>query len=267
MNFTGRIIGFILGAFFGPLTALFGFFTGLLYDRGFFDIFLAKYGYRRHTDTQNNTQQLFFDPTFAIMGYLAKSDGHVSKKEISVARQVMMQFGLNEPARERAIKQFYSGTHASFNLSSKITLLRQAGLQQPTLLRTFIEAQLKIANADGMTIQKRRILENICSQLGLHGFNFNQGEERAYNQRYYQHNQQSSQYNSSNPLDDAFKVLDVSSSAAKEEVKKAYRRKMSQNHPDKLMAKNASTDMIKAANQKTAQIKKAYETIKQAKGW
>lgn len=147
MSVKGRIIGLLVGSFFGPLTALFGLLVGLLYDRGFFDEFLTK-----------------------------KSSPHT--------------------------RQQY---------------------------------------------------------------------HHYYQHSYQSQQQQSSQYrrppHTPSLLDQAFNILEINTTATKEEAKKAYRRKMSRHHPDKLIAQGASPNAIKAANQKTAQIKKAYDTIKQAKGW
>jgi DnaJ like chaperone protein len=42
---------------------------------------------------------------------------------------------------------------------------------------------------------------------------------------------------------------------------------MSQNHPDKLIAKKASASLIQKANEKTQAISKAYESICEYKGW
>jgi DnaJ like chaperone protein len=61
-------------------------------------------------------------------------------------------------------------------------------------------------------------------------------------------------------------VLDVAESASDAEVKKAYRRLMSQHHPDKLVSKGLPEEMIKVATEKTQQIRKAYERIKTARG-
>ena len=67
-------------------------------------------------------------------------------------------------------------------------------------------------------------------------------------------------------LDDAYAVLGLSRNATDAEVKKAYRRLMSQHHPDKLVAKGLPEEMMKVAAQKTHEIKQAYEIIKERRG-
>src|SRR5690606_18653160 len=66
----------------------------------------------------------------------------------------------------------------------------------------------------------------------------------------------------SNPRDrlaDAYKVLGVDSNASTDEVKKAYRRLMSQHHPDKRASKGLPEEMMEIATRKTQEIKTAYE--------
>ena len=65
-------------------------------------------------------------------------------------------------------------------------------------------------------------------------------------------------------LQDAYGILGLTSSATMAEVKKAYRRLMNQNHPDKLVAKGLPEEMMRLAKEKTQKISKAYETIQKA---
>ena len=63
-------------------------------------------------------------------------------------------------------------------------------------------------------------------------------------------------------LNEAYEILGISKNASDVEIKKAYRRLMSQHHPDKLVSKGLPEEMIKLATEKTQQIKDAYERVK-----
>ena len=60
-------------------------------------------------------------------------------------------------------------------------------------------------------------------------------------------------------------MLGVSRDASDHDVKKAYRRLMSQHHPDKLVAKGLPEEMMTIAKEKTQQIRKAYEQVKESR--
>ncbi len=49
------------------------------------------------------------------------------------------------------------------------------------------------------------------------------------------------------------------------ELKQAYRRLMSENHPDKLIAKGVPEAMIKLATTRAQEIQAAYEMIKKTR--
>ncbi|MCU7807651.1 MAG: DnaJ domain-containing protein, partial [Candidatus Thiodiazotropha sp. (ex Semelilucina semeliformis)] len=66
-------------------------------------------------------------------------------------------------------------------------------------------------------------------------------------------------------LEDAYDILNVSANATDKEVKRAYRRLISQHHPDKLVSKGLPEEMMKMAAKKTDEIKKAYERVKEAR--
>lgn len=58
---------------------------------------------------QNRTQENFFLSTFAVMGYVAKSDGRVSENEIRVAKTVMQQMQLSSGQKRQAMASFNWG--------------------------------------------------------------------------------------------------------------------------------------------------------------
>ena len=68
-------------------------------------------------------------------------------------------------------------------------------------------------------------------------------------------------------LDDAYAALGISPSATDAEVKQAYRRLMSQNHPDKLAGKGLPESMREMAEERSREISTAYAVIKEARGF
>jgi DnaJ like chaperone protein len=77
----------------------------------------------------------------------------------------------------------------------------------------------------------------------------------------------SSASSTSSSLEQAYALLEIPTTANKTEVKKAYRRSISRNHPDKLIAKGVPEAMIRLANEKTHKLTQAYEMICKNKGW
>ena len=68
-------------------------------------------------------------------------------------------------------------------------------------------------------------------------------------------------------LDDAYAALGLTPTATDAQVKQAYRRLMSQNHPDKLAAKGLPESMRQVAEERTREISTAYALIKEARGF
>jgi len=251
---------------FGGFGAVLGVILGHIVDQRFLSDFQSQ---RAQWTNRGNAliQEVFFRSTFTIMGYLAKSDGRVSEREIAAARKVMDELGLNESQRQNAINYFNIGKQPQFNPSRAINELRQVCLFQPNLLRTFLEFQLFIASAEGgISAQKRQALANICQQLGIQGFRFEDFEQQHRAEQNYQRHRQQSRVNPQQVITDAYEVLGISASASNDEVKKAYRRLMSKNHPDKLIAQGVPPEMVKLATQKTQKIMQAYESIKDSRG-
>jgi DnaJ like chaperone protein len=65
---------------------------------------------------------------------------------------------------------------------------------------------------------------------------------------------------------DACRVLSVQPSASNAELTRAYRRLMSRNHPDKLVANGLPESMVAAAHERTKQVLAAYELLKRHRG-
>lgn len=263
MRWNGKIIGAMIGLLLGrPQWVILGVVIGHLYDIGLFGKIFHKIAVKGGQPVQS----IFFDSTFAVMGYLAKADGRVTENEIRAAEHIMQQMDLSVEMKREAIRLFNQGKQPDFDLTVTMRRLKTACWQHPNLLRTFLEIQIQIANADGQISRgKREALQAICAELGIRGFMFDQFEQQAYAQQSYQRYYQQPRPNPARHLADAYQILNISKEASDAEVKKAYRRLLSQNHPDKLMSQGLPPEMIKLANERTQKIKSAYETIKKAR--
>jgi DnaJ like chaperone protein len=62
-------------------------------------------------------------------------------------------------------------------------------------------------------------------------------------------------------LDSAYAALGVKKQNSDSEIKKAYRKLISQNHPDKLIGQGMPADMVKLATERTQEIQTAYELV------
>ena len=66
-------------------------------------------------------------------------------------------------------------------------------------------------------------------------------------------------------LEDAYKALGVSKESSDQEIKRAYRKLMSQYHPDKLMGQGVPEDMIAVATAQAQEVQIAYDMIKKSR--
>ncbi len=259
----GGAFGFMLG---GPLGALLGAALGHNFDKGLGS--LERDRIAGQGAGQERIQTAFFTATFSVMGHLAKADGRVSPEEIAQAKAVMAHMDLDADMRRAAIELFNQGKQRGFPLDEVLTQFRRECRRRTTLIQMFIEIQIQAAYSDGrLDPAEDHLLLHICNKLGIPEFLYRQLERMVRAEHHFGSNAGGRQGASAPSIKDAYAVLNLQPDANATEIKKAYRRLMSQHHPDKLVAKGLPEEMMKVATKKTHEIRKAYEIIKQAKGF
>lgn len=262
MSWQGKAFGALIGVLAGgPVGALAGAFIGHLYD---------SQAHIRNTSPHvgnagsARVQEEFFRATFQTMGHIAKADGRVSEQDIRAARAMMAELRLGEREVQLAIQLFTEGKAASFPLDA--TLRRLYGLcsQRPDLCRMFIQIQLQAALWSGsLNAAARQVLSRACRILEVSVFELVQMEALLRMQR------ASARTHTPQPaadrLKEAYAVLGLSHTATDADVKRAYRRLMNQNHPDKLHSKGLPESMMQMAQEKTRQIRAAYDLIRETR--
>jgi len=264
MSWWGKVIGSTLGfVLVGPLGALLGGALGHSFDKGLKGLDTTSFSVGGAD--QERIQAAFFTATFSVMGRVAKSDGIVSAIEIQVARQTMDKMQLNEEQKKAAINLFNQGKEADFDLQSVLEQFRHECGRRTDLLRIFMEIQLSTALADNeLHPEEQKLLLSVAELLGFKRRHFEELLAMMTAQRRYAQfgGKHSSEKTEKQIIEQAYQILGMTSDCSDAELKKAYRRLISQHHPDKLVSKGLPEEMMKIATEKTREIKDAYEQIK-----
>ncbi len=253
-----KLIGAIIGLMWGGLLGLvLGVFIGHVVGR------VLTHVLRGGGQHQVKVQHAFFEATFSVMGHLAKADGRVTTEEIQVARRVMQNMKLGEEATRQAMALFAQGKSADFDLEGVLLDLRRVGgLRHRHLMQIFIEIQVSAGYADGsLGNAERAVLLTLCKGLGFTAADLERIESRVSAEIH------GHRVGGGLSLADAYAILNIEEAAIDTEVKRAYRRLMNQHHPDKLEAKGLPKEMMKIAEEKTHEIRTAYERVRKERGF
>jgi DnaJ like chaperone protein len=271
MFWQGKALGALIGGVTaGPVGALFGTFIGHLFDAQ------AESGFGGRPDSIDEddavasqmsgmgAQEAFFRATFQVMGHMAKADGFVSENEIRAARAIMAEFRLGDREVEFAIQLFTQGKEKEFPLESTLRQLRRKLVDRPDVMRMFIQIQLQTALWSGsFAPAARTVMARVAAALGVSAYEVVQMEALL---RMQQSSRQPPETRAKvDKVAQAYEVLGVTRDASDAEVTKAYRRLMNQNHPDKLVARGLPESMMKVAEEKTRQVRAAYEVLREAR--
>ncbi len=274
MQYLGKVVGAAMGLLMGG--GFWGVVAGLLIGHLF-----DRVRSRRSVlfASQQQRQALFFATTFEVMGHLTKSKGRVTQADIDIASQLMDQMQLHGESRTAAQHAFRVGKQGAYPLREKLRQLRSACFGRFDLIRMFLEIQARAALADGsLHPNERDVLYVIGEELGISRAQFDQflrmmqgGASFGGGGFHYQQYQQQAggagprQAQKGPTLEDACSVLGVSPGDDPATIKRAYRKLMSEHHPDKLVAKGLPPEMMEMARQKAQEIQKAWELVKTAK--
>ena len=252
----GKIIGAVIGLFRGGLTgAVIGALLGHFVDR-----FLAG------IIGVGATQKAFFDALFATLGHLAKADGRVTESEIRMVESLMEQMKITGEHRQRAIRLFNQGKQSDFDLDTTLHPFVHHSVVRADLRQMFMEILVAAAASSGqISAAENQILHRVAHALKIPERLFAamlnaRGGPGAAGGR-------AQAGKSVVPMEQAYAQLGLTAKATDAEVKKAYRKLVSQYHPDKLVSHGLPEEMMEIAKNRVREINTAYDRIKQSRGF
>lgn len=263
MNITGKLIGAIAG--YWMTRSLFGAIVGAIIGH-FFDQGVSMS--RRKVVTND-----FLNPLFAFAGAVSKADGRVSEREIAAAQALMQRMQLDDAQRREAIDSFNAGKQTGYAVDIAIANLRVWSKGRRDLGFMLLDMLLDIVYAEGeLAAPKQVLIRRLCATLGI-----SEGDLAALSAlKGYGHfgdragprggpGHAGQQGAPSDPsTNDPYAVLGLDRSASSRDIKVAWRRLMSQHHPDKLG--NVPDELKRRAEMRARDINAAYERIKNERG-
>ncbi|HZD53563.1 MAG TPA: co-chaperone DjlA [Woeseiaceae bacterium] len=255
MPYWGKVVGTLAGLAAGPWLALVGLVLGHQFDRGY-----ARYG-AASPDRLHRLPRSFARSLFLTMGFLAKCDGRVSEEEIRAARALMHRFAFDPGETRQAMDWFRDGKRPPFPLHETMRDFRRETRNRPELRPLFVRLLLEIAlSKPAVHRRERAAIWSICSELDIGRVELAQLEAMLRARKGFRRLDPGGA--EAERLARAYTVLGVHRSSTDAEIKQAYRRLMNRNHPDKLAAGTSDPAVVLAAEQRTREIRGAYETLK-----
>ena len=267
----GAVIGFKFGGFLG---AVLGWWLGTQMQNWWADEFGSG-------SPKTRVREAYFRALFLSLGKLAKADGRVSEEEIVRARHIMRRMELSEQQKREAIALFNQGKQPGFDIRPAVAEFSRLAARSFTLKQMFLEMLLDTAAADGhIKPQEWQVLLMIAELLGIprpvfamlaqmRGFTYQGAGTEGYagRQRSYQRQGGYGGFRPGPQQEDPYQVLGVKRSDSRATIRRAYKKLMSQHHPDKLIAKGLPPEMINLAKEKAQKITAAWEQIEKERGW
>lgn len=203
----------------------------------------------------------FVRALFGCMGHLAKSDGRVSEDEIRAARLIMHRLGLSPAGVRRAIGWFDDGKRPGYPLVQTVREVRRVSARSAGKRTLFLRLLLEVVLAKpSLHREERAMIWTVCSELDIGRVELAQLEAMIRAQKGFKRSPAGDA--DAARVRNAYATLGVDPESSNDEIKKAYRRLMNRNHPDKIAGSNPEAAVMAEAERRTREVRSAYEMLK-----
>lgn len=275
----GAIFGFLFGIFFfgSPLLAI--VFSIIGSSLG------ARIGLRIFRDSSRSSGgndwfagwgiggstegPIFMETLFSMLGSLAAADGRVSEEEKQIFRNVVVnELRIHNPQSIQAAMQNFNTAAAS---SQPISVYARRAAQtfgnRPQLKEMMLIIMIRVcAASEGIHPEEDRLLREVAGIFGYSSAAFESIRSR-YTFGGYSSSGKQNHHATDSTLHEAYEILGISEDATESVIRRAYRKKAAEYHPDKIAAKGLPEEFTEFANSKFQEIQKAWEKIRGAKGF
>jgi DnaJ like chaperone protein len=212
---------------------------------GFLGELAHVFGLDRSVEPQNDIA--FTIAVIALSAKMARADGVVSPLEMQAFKQAFQ----TRPEEEGNVKRVFNLAKQDVaGYESYTDEIARLLKDNKKLLQDVLEGLMYVAAVDGaLHPEEDAFLSEVARRFG-----FSPSEFRFFRARFVADH--------GNPYD----ALRLSPQATNEEVRRQYRKLVTDNHPDKLMGRGVPAEFVEIATRKLAAINAAYDTIAKERG-
>ena len=251
MNWWGKLIGTGVGMFGGPIGALAGAAIGHLYDED-----------DPTPQNERKARILYLAYFFSCAAKISKADGGISQSEIAMTENLMNRLGLDEKTTEFAKNVFRKSKISKRSIDEDFKEIGNMVGYEPTVGQSFLGGLFEIARSNGEKMNEMQVRLLLRGEERL---KLPPGTVISWVQGGYAPPQHDPSADSIS-LEKAYEVLSLSRDCSESELKKAYRLKAADFHPDKLRSKDLPDEFVAFANDQLAKINQSYNVILDARG-
>ncbi len=230
----GKIVGGVIGSMGGPIGIALGVVLGHKLDT-----MVAE------KSAEGTKEVAFMFVLVACMAKMAKADGHVSQHEVARAGALFKRLGLTGNSLELAKKIFQREKDSDTDIGDYFDQFRKITQGDPTQAQLLYGMIADIAKSDDkLHAREVEILRLAEVKLGLPaGFTDNMLDGEHKDRKV------------------AAETLGISPNATEAEIKKAYRKKCSEMHPDILASKGLPEELMSFAGTQIHLFTEARDTL------
>ena len=179
----------------------------------------------------------------ALGAKMAKADGQVTRDEVTAFREVFHIAAKDEAGAARVFNLARTDVAGFEDYATRIHAMFS---NQPETLTDLLEGLFHIAMADGLYHPN----ENAFLERVAHIFLVPDADFKALRTRFVP-----------DAEPDPYTVLGVTAVATLEDVRKAWRKLVRENHPDAMMARGVPEEAVRLAEKRMIDINRAWEEI------
>jgi len=201
---------------------------------------------------QKEAQTVFFVSLFSMLAKMAKADGKVSAEEADLINHIAKtQMNMDAEDRKAARDIFNNALNDDYSIYDYAKQYRQV-MRNQQMLEMVYRLLFAVALADQkLHHEEELILKEIPSHLGLDSSIYKRFREEFQGQKV--------------DISECYEVLGCTPDSNDEDIKRAYRKKCTEYHPDKIASKGLPAGFMKFAEDQMQQITSSYSAIMESR--